>query len=154
MAKTPYSLSLCVAVSCSLAACESTIYMTTTGPIQPSRGDHCDFGMLTALPSGGFVEIGTIDIVNRSGDNISSLDRLGDRIEPYVCRAGGDAVVAVKSGQGFYIQATVLKSTGPVSSQKAVAQSSPTATDGCHYDTQCKDDRVCVDGGCVEPVKK
>lgn len=154
MGRPSSRLPLWVVFACCLVACESTIRMTTTGPIQPSRGDHCDFAMLTAVPASGFVEIGTIDIIPMGGDAIRSLDRLGDRIEPYVCKAGGDAVMAVKNGLGVYIQATVLKSAGPAPGQAAAAPNAK-AADGCHYDTQCKGDRICVDGGCVDPpVKK
>jgi hypothetical protein len=124
--------------------------LTRTGPQLPSRGDQCDFQALTTPPAGGFVEIGTIDV--QSAFAITKLDDFKARIEPYVCQAGGDAAVAWANGYGIYVKATVLKSKGaPTEAQQpAPAQ----AGGGCQFDTQCKGDRVCVKGECVDPVKK
>ena len=36
----------------------------------------------------------------------------------------------------------------------AAAASSARPSGGCEYDTQCKGDRICRDGQCVEPPKK
>jgi hypothetical protein len=110
--------------------------------------------MLDAVPSTGFVEVGTLDIDWRPEGERRSENRLIDRIERYVCRAGGDAVVPEKNHAGVYVHATVLKSIGPVPSDVDAAPSTATTADVCHFDTQCKGDRVCVDGGCVDPVTK
>jgi hypothetical protein len=97
------------------------------------------------------VEVGTVDVHPGVWDSsyASSLDDFKKQIEPRVCEAGGDAAVALVNGGGGYVKATVLKSTG------APASTQPTAaTAGCQFDTQCKGDRVCVKGECVEPAKK
>jgi len=63
--------------------------------------------------------------------------------------SGGDAAIAYANGYGYYIKATVLKGTGrpaPVSLTSA-------PSGGCTYDTQCKGDRVCVAGACVDPKR-
>jgi hypothetical protein len=127
--------------------------MTATGPRQGSRGEHCEFQVLTAMPAGQFVEIGTIDVQQSGwGDGVfRTLDAFKDHIEPYVCRAGGDVAVAMANGYGMYIKATVLKTKAST----AEAQVSPKEVPGgCQFDTQCKGDRLCVKGECVEPEKK
>jgi hypothetical protein len=124
------------------------ITMTTTGPQQPSRGEHCDFQVLTTPPAGGFVEIGTIDVPPYP---ITKLDDFKTHIEPFVCQAGGDAAVAYANGDGIYIKASVLKAkAGPVEAPQTAAGQAG----GCQFDTQCKADRICVKGECVDPVKK
>jgi hypothetical protein len=137
-----------------LAGCvggETTL--TTTGPKVPSRGEHCDFQVLTADPSAGFVELGTVDVEPGNwGRNIyTNLAEFKEHIAPYVCAAGGDAAVALANGYGMYIKATILKTTGAPPAASVPAGS---AAGGCQFDTQCKGDRVCVKGECVDPAKK
>jgi hypothetical protein len=111
--------------------------------------------MFSVPPADGFVEVGTVDIVGVTGFGsypyATSLDEFKAQIEKQVCEAGGDAVVANKNGFRSYLQAVVLKSAGGAPTAKA---SQPVATDGCRYDTQCKGDRICVKGACVDPEKK
>jgi hypothetical protein len=99
----------------SLAACGSTT-LTSTGPKQPSRGEHCEFQILTTAPGPGFVELGTIDVRPGTfwgGNVFTNLTDFKRTIEPLVCAAGGDAALASANGYGMYIQATVLKSVAP-----------------------------------------
>ena len=133
-----------------LLGCGSTT-ATSSGASYPSREATCQFDLLTAMPAGGFSEIGTIDVTPGAyGFNVyRDLSAFGDHVRPNVCQMGGDAVVASANGFGMYIQATVLKSNGEV----AQAAAAP-ATGGCHVDTQCKGDRVCVSGACVDPSTK
>jgi hypothetical protein len=136
-----------------LAACGGSAMLTSAGPKQPSRGEHCEFQVLTASPGAGFVELGTIDVRPGSfGTNIfRNLADFKSRIEPLVCAAGGDAALASANGYGMYIQATVLKS---VASAASVARATEAPSAGCQFDTQCKGARVCVKGECEEPVTK
>jgi hypothetical protein len=136
----------------SVVGCASTT-MTVTGPQQPSRGEHCDFRVLTAPPAAGFVEIATIDAPASGIGASTKLDDFKTHIEPYVCQAGGDAAVAWPNGLGIYVKATVLKA------KEAAAEGQPPGPSsgqvgGCQFDTQCKGDRVCVKGECADPVRK
>lgn len=140
-------------VTCmSLVACGSTT-MTTTGPQEPSRGEHCGFHVLTAMPAGQFVEIGTIDVDHGSyGTNtFRTLDAFKEHIRPHVCQAGGDVAVALANGEGMYIKATVLKAKAATAEAQV---SPPDVAAGCRFDTQCKGERLCVKGECVDPEKK
>jgi hypothetical protein len=131
-----------------LAACDTT-RLTTTGPDAPSRGLPCDFQILTALPSGGYVEKGVVNAhLGDFGSNaFSTLADFKKEIAPYVCRTGGDMAVAQANGAGIYVRATILKATG-------APPSSPASAAGCAFDTQCKGDRVCVKGECVDPSNR
>jgi hypothetical protein len=141
---------LCACVS--LAACGSTT-MLTTGAKQPPRPQGCDFQVLTGVPASGYSELGTIDVQPGGwGSNVyTHLDGFKEKIQPYVCEAGGDAALAVANGYGMYIKATILKRTGA-----AAPAADPSHADaaGCQFDTQCKGERVCVKGECVDPAKK
>lgn len=140
------SLSLTIALAGTLVACGSTS-LTRTGPPQAARASNCEFQVLTAPPNGDYVEVGTVDVSGSSvSDNLSTFKK---EIRESVCAAGGDAAIAYANGYGYYIKATVLKGTGrpaPVSLTSA-------PSGGCTYDTQCKGDRVCVAGACVDPKR-
>jgi hypothetical protein len=134
-----------------LVGCGSTT-LSTTGPAQPSREVGCDFQVFTVAPGDGYVEIGTIDVSpgGWGANTYRKLPSFKEKVQPYVCRAGGDAVLALANGYGMYIKATILKGTGASASGAA----SQGAAGGCRFDTQCKGDRICVKGECVEPEKK
>jgi hypothetical protein len=153
MGKKPFRL-----LALALAACGST-NMTRTGPEQPPREPNCAFELFTVLPR-GFAEIGAIDVNQGSygHKSFTDLDAFKREIQPYVCKAGGDAAIAYANGYGQYIKATILKNVGDTenpaqaSAQAPIAPSASVASgDGCHYDTQCKGDRICVQGNCVSP---
>lgn len=131
-----------------LFGCGSTV-LSRTGPAQPSREANCEFEMFTTVPLTGYKEIGTID-VNRGwyGQKThTKIEGFKEEIAPYVCEAGGDAAVAT-SELGLYLKASVLKH---VDEAPAAAEPTPKPSGGCEYDTQCKGERVCVDGACVDP---
>jgi hypothetical protein len=137
-----------IAVSGWFVACGSTS-MTPTSAEQKPREENCEFEVFTVPPPSGYVEVATIDVSPGAyGDNMhTEISDLKTEIRPYVCQAGGDAAFAMANGHGIYIKATVLKR-----SQQAVSAAPTKAqSDGCRYDTQCKGDRICVDGGCVDP---
>lgn len=127
------------------------IALTRSGPRQPRREATCDFAVYTA-PVEGFVEIGVIDVTIGSwmGENrFENVSEFKEAIRPLVCDAGGDAVLGFANGHGFYIKGSVLKrAPSPVN---PAAIPSAAADVGCHYDTQCKGDRICVGGTCVAP---
>lgn len=128
-----------------LAACGTT-QVTATGPSAPSQGGPCDFRLLTALPSGGYVEMGVVETqLGDYGSNaFSTLADFKKEIAPQVCRAGGDMAVAHANGAGIYVRATILKASG-------AASSTPPPAAGCQLDTQCRGQRVCVKGECTDP---
>ena len=68
---------------------------------------------------------------------------------------GGDAAIASANGFGWYIKASVLKrvASAPTSAVAAVAAAPAIRHGGCEFDTQCKGDRICVDGECEAPAE-
>ena len=144
-----------------LLGCGSTT-LTRSGPALPSRGPSCEFQLLTLPPrEQKFLEIGAIDVQPGSAgfDVYTDIGAFKEKIGPYVCEAGGDAAVAFENGFGWYIKAVILKSVSDASHLDGVSRpAGPPATTtpaipaaGCHYDTQCKGDRVCVKGECAPP---
>jgi len=147
----PRQVGLALFVATSVAGCVAPVSLTRTGPPQPARAATCEFEVFTAAPSAPFVEIGTLDVAY-SDEKLSNFKK---RIAPYVCAAGGDAVIAMSNGLGTYIKATVLKTSDPRAAATTPTEASapalaPKAAGGCTFDTQCKGDRICSKGECVE----
>ncbi len=146
-------------VLCFLVACGST-NMTATGAPQTPREANCSFDILTSTPLLGYEEIGTID-VTPGGYGVNQFTDLSDfkaHITPNVCKLGGDAAIAAANGFGMYIKATVLKRVArpapaaPAAPTAAQASAEAPKKHGCEFDSQCKGDRICVDGHCEAPV--
>ena len=133
--------------------------VTATGPKAPPRPPTCDFEILTSLPMTGYHEIGTVD-VSPGGygvNQFTSLSDFKDHIRESVCKLGGDAAFASANGYGMYIKASVLKQVAappPAPVPVAAAEAPKSKPAGCEFDTQCKGDRVCIDGKCVSPEPK
>ncbi len=167
---------ICVLAWCS-TGCGST-QVQRFGPRHEAREPNCDFEIYTAAPDGSFEELGTVEM-DHGFNGAYELDYFKKVIQEDVCRAGGDAAVAFTArpghlGRSSYVRATILKRKAPRlasggaplgtgatrsnSPPPAPATGSPTQSPpahlGCQYDTQCKGDRVCQDGRCVdtEPV--
>jgi hypothetical protein len=146
----------------SLSACADSTALTRTGPEYPPRDPSCDFLAFAAYPGTGFTEIGTIDVEPKSWAPFIRIDDFKEEIRPYVCQAGGDAVIAYVNGKGWYIKAVVLKQVAAPAEPSAQTRApvpaapapplAPGPAAGCQYDTQCKGDRVCTSGVCVDPV--
>ena len=139
-------------------ACGSTD-VTATGPKAPPRPLTCDFQILTSLPMSGYLEIGTIDVTPGGyGNQFTSLSDFKDHIHEQVCQLGGDAAFASANGYGMYIKASVLKhvEVAPTPAARPVAAAEPPKSKpaGCEFDTQCKGDRICLEGKCVSPEPK
>lgn len=134
------SLGTWAIVIASLAGCDAPA-LTTAGPGAVSRPPACEFQLLTVVPSGSYVEKGVFETQegNYGSNSFSTLADFKREITPYVCKAGGDVAVAHANGNGIYVRATILKATG-----------APPAA-GCAFDTQCKGQRVCIKGECVDP---
>lgn len=135
-----------------VVGCGTTNLALTGQPVRP-RPPNCDFAVYTAqVPPGQFAEIGMIDVTHGAyGSNVyRDIGDFKKEIAPHVCKAGGDAVVAMANGLGMWIKGTVLKrvAQAPAAPQPAA----PAAAGGCQYDTQCKGDRVCQAGACVSPA--
>jgi len=148
-----------------IAGCGST-NMTPTGPEQKPREATCEFRIFTTAPE-GYAEVAAIDVTPGAyGQNqFTDIADFKEEIRPSVCRAGGDAAIAYANGLGMYIKATVLKKVASdkthaetqtskhgVESAPVTAPNTDPSAAGCHYDTQCKGDRVCVKGECVDPA--
>ena len=147
-------LVLFVLSALSILGCGVQTSLTRTGPRLPPRPENCEFEMLTGAPSGSYVELGTLDL---TAGGTTNLGEFRSGIRPQVCRAGGDAALAIANGYGIYIKATVLKRvdcpapTGAGAGPGTPPSQPPAAASGCSFDTQCKGDRVCVQGACVDP---
>lgn len=143
-------------VCLSALGCVASSRYTQTGPAQVPKGDGCPVQVLTTTPAEAYVELGVIDVTAYAPTNVEGFKKMAT---PYVCKAGGDAVIAFANGNGYYIKGTVLKSaadSGPAAPQPPppVVVAPPVAGEaggGCQFDTQCKGDRICVDGKCVQP---
>jgi hypothetical protein len=103
---------------------------------------------LTTPPAAPFIELGIATLGSEVGHWHGELEDVKESIAPLVCRAGGDAAIAFADGGGLssYTRATIIKFGA------GATPSVPPAMDGkCHYDTQCKGQRLCKQGTCVDP---
>jgi len=138
-------------------ACNSTT-VTATGPAQSPRRLDCDFEILTSTPLLGYQEIGTVDVTSNDTivGPIKNLSQFKDHIRPHVCQLGGDAAIARANGDGWYVNASVMKrvsSTSPAAPAPVpVAVAANPESQGCAFDAQCKGDRICVEGKCQSPA--
>ena len=138
-------------LACGFLACGTT-EVTASGPAAAPRAATCNFDILTTVPLLGYREIGTIDVTSGPyGDNrFTNLTEFKQHIQPNVCQLGGDVAIAFANGDGLYIKATVMKR---VESKAApVAEAAKPASHGCEFDSQCKGDRICVEGKCQAPA--
>lgn len=151
---SPLALALTALV---LASCAQP-RMTRTGPTQAPRPENCKYRLLTTVPAERYMELAVIDVDAAYAPK--NMATFGKKIAPKVCEAGGDAVIARANGNGQWIKATVLKRLpdAPPPPQPPMPPhhagqppAAPAATAGCSFDTQCKGDRICVDGKCVSP---
>ncbi len=165
------------------SACTQTT-LTRVGPPRPSRDAQCEFDVLTARPPGGFIEVGTIDLtgppptnlgrfkefiqedVCRSGGDaaLALANGHGYWIKATVLQRVADPPNA--AGGAGIARPTAPPPTGatPTSSPPTAWEPPPTnssakppkapAPAGCQYDTQCKGDRICVQGSCRSPAPK
>ena len=158
-----------------LAACDPFLRVTTIGAPRAPRESGCQFLVLTA-PTAGYVEIGSIEF--RGGlERYTDLAELESAIRGEMCRAGADAALPWTNQEHEYIKVTMLErtsvappsvatsaapnaapnaatnaATSVATNAASSARSEPASGDlGCHYDTQCKGDRVCSDGKCAPP---
>jgi hypothetical protein len=129
--------------------------VTPNAAPQRPRSDNCEFQTFSTPPAGGYAEVAVIDVqFGAYGSNVyTDLAGFKQKIQPYVCRAGGDAALVHVNGYGMYIKATVLKAVAaaPVAAAPVAAPSAAAPDTACHYDGQCKGDRLCVKGECVDP---
>lgn len=127
--------------------------ITKTGPDRPPKPPDCDFHVFTTQPEGRWVEIAVID----DASDTRNIERFKEMIAEQVCEVGGDAAMVWMNGHGQYIKATVLAFSPPVAGPTAPPAPAPmpspaaASPQGCQYDTQCKGNRVCVQGKCVAP---
>jgi len=133
-----------------LAGCGGSISVSRSGPRQAARPEDCPYRMYTVPPSKGFTEIGVVDVSRGSGEAASEITEFKRQIRPFVCAAGGDAAIAFANNQGLYLRATILKRDP--SSEALAVNAAVTGDLDCHYDTQCKGDRLCEGGRCVNPI--
>jgi hypothetical protein len=80
-----------------------------TGTHQDARPPNCEYQFLSAAPTQPYQEIGIIDAYRSQTRDTSEFM---NGIREQVCTAGGDAAIAEKAGNGFYIKATVIKLKG------------------------------------------
>jgi hypothetical protein len=149
-------VALAMVCLCALGCMPAGRY-THTGPPQTAKAEGCPVLVLTTSPAEEYVELGVIDVTQNPPTGIEGFQKMA---APYVCKAGGDAVIAFANGNGVYIKGTVLKRVDATARAPQppppVVVAPPVAGEagvgGCQYDTQCKGDRVCMDGKCVSPA--
>ena len=148
----PFMLGLAVA---SAAACrpipprtsDHGYKLTRSGAHSEPRLANCEFDVFTAYPDGAWTEVGTVDSTRYGGK--TTLASFRDAVRSRVCEAGGDAIIALANGDGQYVKATVLIRSA---AQPAQTRDAAVPGAGCSFDAQCKGDRVCEAGRCVEPA--
>lgn len=133
-----------------VTSCGGSIVISRSGPRQAARSADCPYRMYTVPPSKGFIEIGSVDVSRGSAEVASEITDFKRQIRPYVCAAGGDAAIAFANNQGLYLRATILKREA--AAEEPAASAAAAQDLDCHYDTQCKGDRVCEGGRCVSPT--
>jgi len=150
-----------VALAATFLGCAAKA-VTVNGPAEAARPPTCDFEILTTAPPVGYREIGTVDITpGPFASGFRDLDDFKEDIRKDVCRLGGDAAVAHADVASFYTKASVMKRFAtqppppaptpvPVPVPNAVAK--PPESHGCEFDTQCKADRICLEGKCQAPA--
>jgi hypothetical protein len=152
-------LARCIAIAVCLAVLECGPSLTEHGPAQNPRNPNCEFDAFKALPQQGYSVIGNLE------DGVGTtytLDAFKKRVQDQVCNAGGDAIFAFSVNSRAFNRAIILKRAGanppsptPTQSPTPMTSAVPPSNDsqGCHYDTQCKGDRICgPDGRCVSPL--
>ena len=132
-----------------VTGCGGSVVLSRSGPRQEARSEDCPYRMYTVPPSKGFIEIGSVDVSRGSAEVASEITDFKRQIRPFVCEAGGDAAIAFANNQGLYLRATILKREAAPPASEASATAAQDLD--CHYDTQCKGDRVCEGGRCVSP---
>lgn len=108
-----------------LMGCGATVTFTRVGEAAPPKPVTCEVAVLTAAPSGSYEELGTIDMQYKSQTGwITKADDFQRKVQPTVCNAGGDAVIAHTNDYGVYLKGTVL-STKPAPAEASDKQPAP-----------------------------
>lgn len=81
-------------------------YVRTTHVVAEAKPDTCQPELFTTRPERSYVELGVLE---PKGFYTGSTSRFIANVRPYVCAAGGDAVLAVVNGTGLYIRGTVIR---------------------------------------------
>jgi hypothetical protein len=88
------------------AGCSAYRYERSTSITAPPKPANCSFDILASRPDRPYDELGVLDPQRAAlGDQAS----FREAIRADVCRAGGDAVVAEVSSQGYYVSGTVIR---------------------------------------------
>lgn len=121
--------------------CGPVSTFTARGNVCPAQPEGCEVTVITSRPERDYQVMGVLDI---EAFSVRSLPRNEEAfralVSPAVCRAGGDAVIPATSGDGRYIQATVVKwvepgAAGPVCLPEADA-GAPEDDDGDDGDAE------------------
>jgi hypothetical protein len=96
-------------------------YIPTTSQRAAARPAGCGIDILTARPDRPFVELGVLEF----GIPTNSVAAFRTAVQPKVCAAGGDAVLAEVNGSGTYIRGTVLRYRGGDASPPAAEKQVP-----------------------------
>jgi hypothetical protein len=92
-----------------LGACDPALkYVRTTHNAADPKPAKCAFDVLTVRPDRPFQELGVLE---PDGPYTGSVAEYRNIARPFVCKAGGDAVVAEVNGLGMYIRGTVIRFT-------------------------------------------
>lgn len=101
-----------LAVSLVLSGCGSVVYTKTTDLQDIDRGASCEFRVLTAVPNEKFQELGVLELnagLYSKGEWTTSTSQFKEHARPHVCKAGGDAIIGIVNGYGYYVKGTVIR---------------------------------------------
>jgi hypothetical protein len=102
MKKLPLSITLL-----GLLGCGPTLKFTGIGEAREPKPPTCPITLLKAAPAAPYEELGTIDILYDNTGFLSKQEELKRKLQPEVCRVGGDAALGIANSYGTYIQAKV-----------------------------------------------
>lgn len=107
------------------AGCASATYSFTPAS---SRGvlpkpDNCKVDVVTAPPTGNYEEVGTLDFYN--GTEPKNVDDFKKAVAKQVCKAGGDAVIAIANDKGQYTKGSVIHYLGEMATPVKPLKSEP-----------------------------
>lgn len=91
-------------------ACSSVQYSRTSRHAFRAKAPSCSFDILMVRPKRKILEIGLLENCRCAGGHpCSNVVEYRQLIRPYVCRAGGDAVVVLVNGFGWYVKGVVVR---------------------------------------------
>ncbi len=92
--------------------CGPAFVFKAAGPERPAKPQLCEFEVVTTEPPAPQQKIGNFDIQYDNTGFIDNHETLKRKIQPHVCRVGGDAVLPHANSYGTYTKVSVFAAPG------------------------------------------